>query len=359
MRVFPRTGAACAAVSAIALMLGMTSPAQATAPGWRQVLSRHYGPATNASLYQAVVATGKNNAWALGGTDLTEATGAGRPVAVHWNGRGWSGVGMPAGVTSFIFAASASSASNIWAVTFLGGYVLHWNGARWSVAKHLHLAGFGDAELTGVTALSPTNVWVFGSSGSFPGLGTWHFNGSTWRQQPFHSVAGGVATASALSATNIWAIGAGPALPYSAIDQFNGRSWRLVSARALSGLQFWDVHAFSSTNVWVSAVSSGIGQPAWLVHFNGQAWTRIKVPFTLESNAFASDGRGGLWLTGRSFTGRSIIIHRSPAGAFSSVSIPVALADLALIPGTTSLWAAGSQATKTRSNAVIWAHGPV
>jgi len=355
MRISLKTSAACAAVSAVALMLGTASPAQAAALGWRQVLSQHYGAATNASLYQSVVATGKNSAWALGGTDLTEATGGGRPVAVHWNGRGWSGVGMPAGVTSYIFAAGASSPGNIWAVTFLGGYILRWNGARWSVAKHL--TGFG--ELTGVTALSPSNVWVFGSSGSFQGLGTWHFNGRAWRQMPFHSVAGGLATASALSATNIWAIGNGPALPYTSIDHFNGRSWQRVSARALSGLLFRDIHAFSSSNVWVSAESNGIGQPAWLVHFNGRAWTRIRVPFTLETDFFASDGRGGLWLTGQSLTGQSFIIHRSPGGVWSRASIPAVLNDLALIPGTTSLWAAGSRATKTGSNAVVWAHGPV
>jgi hypothetical protein len=352
MRISLRTGTACAAVSAVALILGTAIPAQAATLGWRQVLSQSYGSA-NESSYQTVVAVGKNNAWAFGGTDRA---GAGRPVAVHWNGRGWGRVGMPAGVTSFIFAASALSASNIWAVTFLDGYVLHWNGAHWSVAKHL--AGSGE-ELTGVTALSPTNVWVFGSGGEFPGLGTWHFNGTTWRQQPFHSVAGGVATASALSGTNIWAIGTGPAVPFSAIDHFNGKSWRVVSAKALSGLQFWDIHAFSSANVWVSAVSKGIGQPAWLVHFNGKAWTRIKVPFTLESNTFSSDGRGGLWLTGQSFAFRSFIIHRSPAGMWSRASIPAALSDLTLIPGTTSLWAVGFRATKTGSNAAIWAHGPV
>jgi len=51
--------------------------------------------------------------------------------------------------------------------------------------------------------------------------------------------------------------------------------------------------------------------------------------------------------------------RRNRRGSPRSVSIPAALADLALIPGTTSLWAAGSQATKTGSNAVIWARGPV
>lgn len=356
MRVRSMTGGAWAAISAVALMFGAPTPGQAVTQGWRQVLSRHYGSAANASGYVAVVVTGKNNAWVLGGTDLRATRGAGRPIALRWNGRSWDGVRMPARAANSIFAASASSVSNIWAVTFLGGYVLRWNGGRWLVAKHL--VSSVKSELTGVTALSPTNVWVFGSSGEFPGLGTWHFNGRTWRQQPFHSVAGGVATASALSATNVWAIGNGPALPYHAIDHFNGKSWQVVTANALAGLQFWDIHAFSTTNVWVSAVSNGLGRPAWLVHYNGRAWTRIKVPCTLVSNTFASDGRGGLWLTGQSFTGRSFILHRSRAGAWSRINIPAAVNDLALIPGTTSLWAVGSRATRTGSNAVIWAHGP-
>ena len=66
---------------------------------------------------------------------------------------------------------------DIWAVSYAGGYVVHWNGAGWRVAKCWRQHGV----LSGVTALSPADVWVFGTTaGGFRGLGTWHFNGRTW-----------------------------------------------------------------------------------------------------------------------------------------------------------------------------------
>jgi len=60
--------------------------------------------------------------------------------------------------------------------------VLHWNGVRWTVPLRLKQSGY-HADFTGVTALSPSNVWVFGGEQNgltdLVGFGTWHFNGRT------------------------------------------------------------------------------------------------------------------------------------------------------------------------------------
>ncbi|HEX8007744.1 MAG TPA: hypothetical protein VF482_15110, partial [Trebonia sp.] len=242
----------------------------------------------------------------------------------------------------------------IWAVTFFGGYVLHWNGSRWVVAKHLPGNG---GELTGVTALSATNVWVFGGGGFIGGLGTWHYNGTSWQQ--WKGSAAGLERASALSANSIWAVGSGTS-PDSTIQHFNGNTWQTVSAKALSGLQFFGIRAFSSTNVWVAAVTQGGVQPAYLVYYNGAGWTRIMVPWSVQVNNPVSDGHGGLWLTGFSVsTGQSYVVHRTSSGAWSRTAVSADLQGLALIPGTTSLWAVGAKATSTGANAVIWAYGSV
>ena len=354
MRILRWAGAACAGVSAVALALGMAVPAQAATPGWRQVLTRHYGPAADYSAYGAVVAPSKNSAWALGAEDVSGGNGTNpRSVAEHWNGKQWGGVGMPAGVTGGIYAASAVSATDIWAVTFFGGYVLHWNGVRWLVAKHLSGAG----ELTGVTALSATNVWVFGGGGETGGLGTWHFNGKTWQQEK--GSAEGLENASALSATSIWAIG-GMLSPYSAIEHYNGKTWQTVTAKALSGLQFFRIQAFSSKNIWVTAVAQGGVSPAWLVHFNGKQWSRFKLPWNVQASHMASDGHGGLWLTASAIgSSSSYLVHRTASGAWSRTGVSIGLQDLALIPGTGSLWAVGDKVLKTGGNAVIWAYGAI
>lgn len=231
----------------------------------------------------------------------------------------------------------------------MGGYVLHWNGSHWTVAKHL--TGFG--ELTGVTALSATNVWVFGGGGAIGGLGTWHYNGTTWQQ--WKGSAAGLERASALSAHSIWAVG-GTLSPDSAIEHFNGTTWQTVSAKALSGLLFFGIRAFSSTNVWLLAGQGGV---QYLVHFNGASWTRIKVPWNGEVNDPVSDGHGGLWLTGFSTSRQSYVIHRTSAGAWSRTAVSAGLYGLTLIPGTTSLWAVGAKPAGTGSDAVIWAYGAV
>jgi hypothetical protein len=354
MKILRRAGAACAGVSAVALALGMAMSAQAATTGWRQVLSRHYGPAGDYSAYGAVVAPSTNSAWALGAADVSGGNGNSEAsVAEHWNGKRWGGVGLPAGVKGGIDAASAVSATDIWAVTFVNGYVLHWNGARWSVAKHL--AGFG--ELTGVTALSATNVWVFGGPGSDPGLGTWHFNGKTWQLQKGN--APGLENASALSATSIWAIGSSSA-PYDRIQHYNGKNWQTVSAKALSGLQFVSIQAFSGKNMWITAVTQGGVSPAWLVHFNGKQWSRFKLPWNVQPSRIASDGHGGLWLTALAIGGASsYLVHRSASGAWSRTGVTAGISGLALIPGTSSLWAVGDKILKTGGDAVIWADGAI
>jgi hypothetical protein len=58
-----------------ALMLSMTGAAQAATIGWRPFFRQHYGTPTNFSGYRAVVALGRRDAWALGGTDLLEVGG--------------------------------------------------------------------------------------------------------------------------------------------------------------------------------------------------------------------------------------------------------------------------------------------
>ena len=354
IRVSGRVLGIAAVLTAAATLAGAAVPAQAATPGWRQVFSKHYGAAGDYSIYGAVVAPSRSSAWMLGGADESGGNGTTqRALAVHWNGHAWSSTFLlPA--TSYVIAASADSATDVWAVTFLGGYILHWNGSKWLVAKHLT----GGGELTGVIALSPTDVWVFGGSGYTAGLGTWHYNGTTW-QQWMSGNAVGLQRGSALSATSIWAVG-GTQAPDSAIEHFNGTSWQAVGAPALAGLQFNDIRALSSTNVWAAAIANGGSGPAYLVHFNGASWARIQVPWSgLQVNSPTPDGLGGLWLTGRTTNGIGYFIHRGAGGTWSAFAANGLPLELARIPGTNALWGVGSKLATTNGSAVIWAYGTV
>jgi hypothetical protein len=349
-----RFAAAAAAVSAV-LTLGVALPAQAGSLGWRQVFTRHYGVATDYSMFGAVVATANNNAWALGGSQqIGEDAPAGIPIAEHWNGKVWSRYSMPKGVTDAIVAASAPAANDIWAVTHLGGCILHWDGHRWSLVKRLPASGPLGAQLSGVLAFSAKNVWVFGGSGFTVGYGTWHYNGKSWTRWGGNAVD--IGGASAVSAANIWATG-GLTSPQSAIVHYTG-SWTMVSAPALASLEFGVIKAFSAMNVWVSANPVGKPSRPLLVHYNGHTWTSFTLPWNVTlSGGIASDGQGGLWMS--AFAGsQRYEVHRTAQGAWSRTAVGAWLR-LAHVPGTRSLLGVGSVIHRTGGNAVIWAYGTI
>jgi hypothetical protein len=340
-----------AALPVTALLLATGAPVQAaTATGWNVVFTHHYGAATKASGYVSVIAPTSKDAWAFGGTDMSGAT-AGAPVAEHWTGGSWRGSALPSGLTSNIQAASADSAQDIWAITSSGGTVLHWTGT-WSVADHIP----GTGELTGVTAISPADVWVFGGGGATGGLGTWHYDGTGWTQQTGSAV--GLERASALSADDIWAIGSTSA-PDDSVMHYDGTTWTQVTDSALTGLQFAGILALSPSDIWLTATSQSSSLTGLVLHFNGSAWTSVTLPWHGSPGQLASDGSSGVWFALQSPSGGSYAAHQTGSGQVSRTLIGTSsnLLDVARIPGTKSLWGAGLALTTPGANATIWAHG--
>jgi hypothetical protein len=357
MKAARRAGIVLGSISAAVVTLAAGFPARAAdAPDWDIAAQVHYGPSANASGYSAVIAAAKDNAWVFGGTN---PGGPSSPAAEHWNGRRWQAWRLPAGLNGFIVAAAASSASNVWAVG--EGYVLRWNGAKWTVAKSWSQA----SGITSVAAISRSDVWVFGSS-SFSGetgVGAWHYNGRTWAR------AGGTAAAiyraSALAPGNIWAITASSR--GGAVVHYNGSAWSEVPAAdsALPNTQLNDVLAASPGNVWVSGITPVNAAEGRLVlaHWNGKSWKRFVAPWPVQqAERFATDGTHGVWIPvvtgGNSPT--TWILHLSHSGHWIRTQIAaghgdgVGVGDLALIPGTTTVWGAGGLVTTIGGDAAIW-----
>jgi hypothetical protein len=74
----------------------------------------------------------------------------------------------------------------------------------------------------------------------------------------------------------------------------------------------------------------------------------------------ASDGRGGFWSEGWNQNGTKYqywMLHRTAAGKWSRIAIPQDIADIALVPKTTSVWGGGTTPTTSGADAVIWAYG--
>jgi hypothetical protein len=285
-------------------------------------------------------------------------------VAEHWNGTDWHAAALPAGLQGWLAAASAVSPTDIWAVSVYNGYALHWDGSRWSVAKRWKETA-NPAALTGVTAVSRDDVWVFG--GNIPGvtppvgLGTWHFNGKAWTR------VGGqgrnIAEASALSASDIWGIG-GYHDAYPQVDHYDGTAWRPVPLPAALGTPHY-ILAVSPHEVWL-ATENNITYPAhpMLIRWNGSAWHRVAIPAPVASmlGTISTDGHGGIWVEAQS-TDRTQawLLHRSASGTWTKNTLrPASLAEaLAPLPGTTSMWAVGAYFSAGHGTAAIWARGPV
>jgi hypothetical protein len=353
MRPLRQTYAVLIAVSTAVLTLALTAPAQAVSAGWIVALTRHYGPATNYSAFTATAAASTTDAWAFGTTNGAGLPAPGTPVAEHWNGTRWSSSALPAGLSSTIAAASVGPASNVWAVTEVGGDILHWDGSRWAIADHVPGSGL---MFTGITPVSNTDVWAFGSSSAGPGIGTWHFDGTTWTQVTGSAV--GLVSASAVSATDVWGIGSTARGPSGDIlTHYNGTSWKRVTAPALTGLEFYSILAQSSTDVWATA-GNGHGGAAQLVHFDGSQWTSIGSPYpTATLSYFAPDGQGGFWMDSYHGASKTWLFHYAASGQWTRTTLGTgSMGPLALVPGTTSLWGVGSAPTATpASNARIWA----
>jgi hypothetical protein len=347
-------GLAAAALASAAWLPG----AAAASTGWQVAFQAHTGASTIFNGLVSVSASGKASAWAVGGTDLSGGT-PGAPLAEQWNGTSWQAATLPGGLTGTLGAVSTPAPNDAWAVSQLTGYALHWDGTSWSVARTWPEPQLA-REITGVTAFSPADVWVFGGSGAFPGIGTWHLRGSTW-----HKVTGlakGISFASALSRSDMWAIGADNVAPEDILLHYNGTTWQQLSSPALTGLQFTRILAVSDSDVWVIG-SPGGGPPDQLLHFDGSRWTSVPVtvPQSVQLVSIASDGNGGLWFSGFGTSpAAQWAVHRSAAGTWSSTRLTAGstVYDLTLIRGTTSLWGAGALSAAPGADAGIWGHGP-
>jgi hypothetical protein len=244
--------------------------------------------------------------------------------------------------------------NDVWAITEVGREILHWDGTQWSVAEQA--TGRSDAIFTDILALNPSDVWAFGNSGVSPGLGAWHFDGTTWTH--ITGRASSVGWASALSPTDIWATGS-LTEPEDVIFQYNGTTWRHVTAPALNAAFYPMILALSRGNVWATATN--LSTKEWLVHLSGGQWAKVTLPWSgLVLDNLASDGLGGIWLTAFATAGhRAWALHYTAAGQWSRTALsPGTMTGMALIPGTTSLWGAGGVATATGSNAEVWAYSP-
>jgi hypothetical protein len=323
MRLTVRARALGLAAGAVGLACAVApASAQAATTGWRvyDVIPVSAGPVAELT---SVAVVNSADAWAVG--DSFNDVGTGPAILLHWTGKAWSHVKLPAKVAAFwntngggeaVDVVGASSAHNVWAFDGGGGFI-HLGSHGWSSGT---VPGTADGFLRTLTvsvvkAFSATDVWIFGgiSTGdhfadAIPYAA--HFNGRTWTRTAFPG-SGGVAGVSAISARDMWAV-AGPTKASTGVGtarvlRWNGTSWRRVAVqppKLPKGAGWTAIDARSNRDVWVAgggAAPSGVGAGTaeHVYRWNGRRWSVKPLPARASARSFSMvslvpDG-SGLW----------------------------------------------------------------
>jgi len=237
----------------------------------------------------AVSAGSAHDAWAVGQTRTTKT------LALHWNGTSWAQVPTPApgAFGSLLSGVTEISPTNVWAVGSSNGsgsaaLVLHWNGAKWA---RVATPSAGIAGLSGVSAVSANDIWAVGSGGTTTRETTLvlHWDGRKWTRVPSPTPPGQVValfSVSAVSATDVWAVGRDltAKLGKTLVLHWDGKAWTQVPSptpglRNGGGL-LTGVSALTGSDAWASGfynTNSG-GEGTLLLHWNGTSWTRVPSP---------------------------------------------------------------------------------
>ncbi len=254
---------------------------------WSVVPSLNPGPIFNE--LSAVRALAANDVWAVG-SSLDPATHRRKAMVLHWDGRRWSTVSVPAGVarnvlTSGLAALDPLSATSALAVVrhkvhgIESDEILRWNGRVWS-----HTPPFFGAALSGVSSVSHDDQWAVGyycTKNRCPPFDTLalHWDGRRWFRAPTSSPGNSHLTSvSEASSTDVWAQGdacsGSCSSPHSLTLRWDGRSWSKLRSPASPIRLISTVSPVSPTDAWAVG-SAGQGGGTVLLHWNGTTWAAM------------------------------------------------------------------------------------
>ena len=349
------------AAAALAVLAG--SAAAAGARSWQVSATPNAGTGDGLS---GVSALSARDVWAVG---RTPGGSSNRPLVEHFDGSSWSVVPSPdPGPFSFLEGVSAASSGDVWAVgsAQLGvaqaarTLVEHWNGSAWSIVPSVDPKPV--STLSGVLALSPTDVWAVGNAskklngahggplvehydghawsnvkvpkvnGSLRAItrapsGLWavgedgvvlHQDASGWHSVPTPAPAGArtwvLSAVTTTPAGDLWAVGAGvrpqSGGSFTLVEHYDGTSWSIVTSPSPSAFRssLMGVAALSATDLWAVGVADDPGdRHPLLLHWDGTSWNQAQggpsTPAGSELTAVGQAGARQLWAVGDSFAG--------------------------------------------------------
>jgi hypothetical protein len=264
-----------------------------------------------ASELTAVSAAAADEVWAVG-------SGPGGSLIEHWDGSAWKVVPHPRpGTFTRFLGVAAVSPDDVWAVGYFGEgglfktLVEHWDGTSWRVVASPNVANQHN-QLNSVTAVpgSPNELWAVGTAGPSPVI--LHWNGTQWTPVSSPNVGSGptLTGVAAVSASDVWAVGhtGGESGPVTLTEHWDGSTWSVVHSpnpsntfnhlRGVAALETDDVWAVGDFNA-----AGGNGQTL-LLRWNGTSWAQVAgdnagpngLAFRLD--AVSAIGGSDIWAVG-------------------------------------------------------------
>jgi hypothetical protein len=187
-------------------------------------------------------------------------------------------------LNSELFAASASSPNDIWAV---GQSTIHFDGTTWTAFPAPMIKGDNNSFLQGVVAISPTLAWAAGNvtGGAHLGQVIEQWNGTKWSLFPGPKFGkkdqADVFAMTSSSANDVWAIGSlvnrGTGLVSSLFEHWNGTTWTATTVESNNEFLF-GASADATNDAWAVGFhgSDNIGTAA--MHWDGANWKRVITP---------------------------------------------------------------------------------
>ena len=311
-------------------------------------------------LLLAMDASSAADVWAMGGEPNFQSVKS--ALVLRGDGERWRRVSVPFQLR--VFAVAAISEDDVWAIGAretdpVENRLIHWDGSTWDEERPPDHVSFWS-----VDGSAPDDVWAVGTlwldNGDVPSPYLAHWDGARWTRFAAPKVPANVALADVAvhSSTAAWAVG-------NVLDEYgdsmapvvlrwDGQAWQRMPAPRSKGdadyVALLNVTLTGADDVWSH---TGFIGAEFLVHWNGDEWTREAAPFYSVTSLDAAGS--SLWATGVSSrdgeTGLLSTARRGKSGweaARTTATTPVDTDDNEGAPGLVALsdttaWSGGRE----------------
>jgi hypothetical protein len=321
------------------------------------------------SVLRNVTAIDATHAWAVGhdGYDPEKADTTGVPIAQAWDGREWSRMELP-GVTwkGSLQLVAAGSATDVWAVgaTLVPTthdsvfHVLRYDGTVWQEVPFPLGAEPALMQITGLAAAGG-HAWLVGAKGSEVIIQEW--DGSSWRKgtPPAECTQGGTSFGgmptfctftgiTAFAPDDVWVAGnaAWPGFKGPLLFHWDGSAWSPVKVGITNAATAFSAVAGSPGDLWAVGDVTGYGGPV-AAHGDGKTWQVVEGLPAARYTGVAVDEAGHPWvLENFPQPAATLATYRSRRWADTKASLPpdtvgISLHAITAVPGSQTMFAVG------------------